>query len=240
MAHGLPRWQASVRRRLVVLVVVVTGSAVVALTLVVQALLAWTTRDSADTALAERAQAVAAATKAGQGSLSTPVTLLDSGVAVFDESGRLVAGSVPTALTDEYSALAGATRAQARTVRGDQRLYALPFSARGRPAGTQSRRGVVVVVERLAPYEETEAVALLVSVAAGLLLVMVATALTAWVSRRALAPVSAMAATAEEWSEHDLDQRFGLGLPRDEITSLGQTLDRLLEKVAGRSAPSSG
>lgn len=228
---GAARSQASVRRRLVVLVAVVTGSAVVALTLLVQALLAWTTRDSADTALAERAQSVAAATTVEQGRLVTPGSRLDSGVAVYDETGRLVAGSVPAALTADYTALAGVTEPRARMVRGDQRLYALPFSSQD--LAGQSRSGVVVVVERLAPYEETEAVALLVSIVAGLLLVAVATAMAAWASRRALAPVSAMAATAEEWSERDLDRRFDLGPPRDEITSLGQTLDRLLEKVAG-------
>lgn len=64
------------------------------------------------------------------------------------------------------------------------------------------------------------------------MLVALATALAAWASRRALAPVGAMARTAAEWSEHDLDRRFDLGPPTDELRALGRTLDGLLDKVS--------
>jgi two-component system, OmpR family, sensor kinase len=63
-------------------------------------------------------------------------------------------------------------------------------------------------------------------------MVMVAAGLSAWVSRRALAPVANMARTADEWSEHDLGRRFELGPPVNEIAALGHTLDALLEKVS--------
>jgi two-component system, OmpR family, sensor kinase len=56
--------------------------------------------------------------------------------------------------------------------------------------------------------------------------------LTAWASHRALAPVADMARVAEEWSEHDLERRFDLGPPTDEIRALGHTMDALLDKVA--------
>jgi signal transduction histidine kinase len=42
-----------------------------------------------------------------------------------------------------------------------------------------------------------------------------------------------MAATADDWSVHDLGKRFDLGPPTTEITALGATLDRLLERVGG-------
>jgi signal transduction histidine kinase len=48
----------------------------------------------------------------------------------------------------------------------------------------------------------------------------------------ALRPVAHMTAEAEDWSEHDLDRRFGLGAPSDELTGLAATLDRLLERIA--------
>jgi signal transduction histidine kinase len=41
-----------------------------------------------------------------------------------------------------------------------------------------------------------------------------------------------MAASADAWSQDRLDQRFGLGAPRDEITALGAVLDSLLERVS--------
>jgi signal transduction histidine kinase len=41
-----------------------------------------------------------------------------------------------------------------------------------------------------------------------------------------------MTRQAAEWSDHDLDQRFALGPPHDELTELAATLDGLLDRVA--------
>jgi signal transduction histidine kinase len=41
-----------------------------------------------------------------------------------------------------------------------------------------------------------------------------------------------MTADAAEWSEHDLDRRFSLGPPADELTRLAATLDGLLDRLA--------
>jgi signal transduction histidine kinase len=41
-----------------------------------------------------------------------------------------------------------------------------------------------------------------------------------------------MTATAEDWGAHDLDRRFALGAPRDELTGLAATLDGLLARIA--------
>ena len=49
---------------------------------------------------------------------------------------------------------------------------------------------------------------------------------------RALLPVSRMTEDAAAWSEHDLDRRFDLGEPYDELTQLAATLDSLLERIA--------
>jgi two-component system, OmpR family, sensor kinase len=49
---------------------------------------------------------------------------------------------------------------------------------------------------------------------------------------KALRPVSDMTAQAADWSEHDLDRRFDLGPPRDELTALSATLDGLLARLA--------
>jgi signal transduction histidine kinase len=49
----------------------------------------------------------------------------------------------------------------------------------------------------------------------------------------ALRPVARMTERAEEWSASDLERRFDLGTPRDELTQLAATLDGLLERVAG-------
>jgi signal transduction histidine kinase len=50
--------------------------------------------------------------------------------------------------------------------------------------------------------------------------------------RGALRPVAQMTATAEDWGARDLDRRFDLGPPRDELTGLAATLDGLLSRIA--------
>src|SRR5206468_229964 len=41
-----------------------------------------------------------------------------------------------------------------------------------------------------------------------------------------------MTAQASDWSDHDLERRFSLGQPHDELTQLAFTLDRLLDRLA--------
>ena len=41
-----------------------------------------------------------------------------------------------------------------------------------------------------------------------------------------------MTEDAAAWSEHDLDRRFELGEPYDELTRLAATLDALLDRLA--------
>src|SRR5204862_420167 len=47
----------------------------------------------------------------------------------------------------------------------------------------------------------------------------------------ALRPVAEMTERAAEWSASDLDRRFNLGPPRDEIGALSATLDGLLARI---------
>ena len=100
------------------------------------------------------------------------------------------------------------------------RLYALPVVENG------TRYGTVVAAVSVDPYEETERTAL-VGVARprhGLLLGAVSCA-PRWMLGRALLPVSRMTADAAAWSASDLDRRFDLGEPYDELTHLAATLD---------------
>jgi signal transduction histidine kinase len=97
----------------------------------------------------------------------------------------------------------------------------------------QGRRlGTVVAGVSLQPYQRTARIALVSSIILGLLLLVGVTLLTRWLVRAALRPVAAMTRQAADWSERDLDRRFGLGDPNDELTELAATLDRLLERLA--------
>jgi two-component system, OmpR family, sensor kinase len=108
----------------------------------------------------------------------------------------------------------------------DIRLYAVPVVLHG------SRAGSVVVALSLAPYEETRTLALVSSlVFGGLVLLLVAFA-ARWLLTSSLRPVTRMTRQAAAWSERELDHRFGLGEPRDELTELASTLDDLLDRLA--------
>jgi two-component system OmpR family sensor kinase len=94
------------------------------------------------------------------------------------------------------------------------------------------RVGTVVAAVSLEAYNDTRQIAFLGSVLLAIAIAIVFAVSTGWILRRALQPVARMTADAADWSEHDLDRRFQLGPPRDELTQLGATLDDLLARVA--------
>lgn len=111
---------------------------------------------------------------------------------------------------------------------GDVRLRAVPV--RADPAARPS--GAVVVGYSMEQLEDVQHLVLLGSlVFAALILVACGLATRAALSG-ALQPVARMTADAEAWGAHDLDRRFDLGPPRDELTGLAATLDRLLARIA--------
>jgi len=108
----------------------------------------------------------------------------------------------------------------------DARLYSVPIIDGG------NRVGTVVAGVSLSPYEATRGAALIASVVFGILVLLVVAVLVRWLVAASLRPVVQMTRQAAEWSERDLDQRFALGPPHDELTELAATLDGLLDRVA--------
>jgi signal transduction histidine kinase len=151
----------------------------------------------------------------------------DSGVWIYDGGHALERPSAPAevqALADEMARKGGTSSAESRDE--DLRLRAMPIEEAGREAGT------VVVALSVEPYEHSEARALaasLVFAAVMLALIVISTRL---VVARALGPVAAMTREAADWSEHDLDHRFNLGPPHDELTQLASTFDSMLARLA--------
>jgi signal transduction histidine kinase len=123
--------------------------------------------------------------------------------------------------------LASVTKPVERDVTSGIRLRAQPAYD---PAG--KRRAVVVVGVLLRPYEQSEQVVLLASLAIDVFVLLAGTLLVRGAVDKALRPVGEMTERAADWSEHDLDRRFNLGPPRDELTALSATLDGLLARIA--------
>ena len=215
------------RRQIIVLTACVTAFAMLLLTVVLQLILADLTRSNVDRVLEDRADAVASsaisASKAQD--LVVPSADLDPGIVVYDGAGSRVVGVAARHLQATFDKLSTSTSTQFVTAGSAERIIAIPFTTTG---GSQ---GVVVVSERLEPYEEAERYALIVSLITGALATAAAAGIAASVTTRALKPVALLAQTATDWSEHDLSRRFELGSPTNEITALAATLDTLLDKV---------
>jgi len=108
----------------------------------------------------------------------------------------------------------------------DVRLYAQPVTAGGQ------RLGTVVAGVSLAAYEQTRRIALIASVILGGLALILVAAAASWLLRSALRPVHTMTSQAASWSELELDDRFPVGEPHDELTELASTLNALLDRLA--------
>ena len=108
----------------------------------------------------------------------------------------------------------------------DIRLYAVPVLSANRQVGT------VISAVSLGPYERIKRVAMIGSAMLALVALAAVAIAARWLISRALRPVAQMTRQAADWSEHDLERRFVLGEPRDELTTLAATLDGLLDRVA--------
>jgi two-component system, OmpR family, sensor kinase len=193
----------------------------------VQVLLARTAQRDINTVLDGRADAMITVVQQASGHrLIVPRGALEPGMEVFDSRGGLIAGSVERRVREAAEALAGTS--SRRTVsgpEGEERLLGVPFTT---PSG---ERGVIVVSQETGPYERSESYALLATLAIGVLVVAITALIALRVTHKALEPVAHMAQAATDWSEHDLTHRFALGPPTDELSSLGNTLDQLLDRV---------
>jgi signal transduction histidine kinase len=115
-------------------------------------------------------------------------------------------------------------RRERYVTRGLYLFYVRPFTTRG-------VSGSVVSTVDLRPFEASERRLLDAVLLLGVLTIGLAAGIAAIVVNRSLGVVRQMSEQADQWQGHDLARRFGLGTGRDEITELGRTLDRMLDRI---------
>jgi two-component system, OmpR family, sensor kinase len=149
---------------------------------------------------------------------------LDGASWVF-QGGRLVEPRMLPAPLRPVALRLVAQGARAEANVGDTRLLVQPGAA-----GHGSSATVVAAIS-LAPYENTQRVALIGSAAVGVILLALVGLITSRSVAGALRPVRRMADQAAAWSQHDLHRRFDVGPPRDELATLAARLNGLLERI---------
>jgi signal transduction histidine kinase len=151
---------------------------------------------------------------------------LDERVWIFEGSRAIERAHAPAQVQAAVNELAGVPKRTSREV-GSQLLLAHPIVESGKRVGT------VVATVSLLPYRHSKDIVLVASLLLSLLTIAVLAVVARALIGRALQPVAQMTAQASDWSEHDLDRRFALGPPHDELTGLAATLDGLLGRLSG-------
>jgi two-component system OmpR family sensor kinase len=218
------------KRRLLLAVIAAVAVTLIGLVAAFNLILGWTLDNDARDVARSRALTQLAALRTDKGRLvlaeAPDERAADAAVWVF--AGRR-ALEQPSASAPVDAAARSLTSGPARFVdvsSNDTRLYAAPAVAHGRRVGT------VVAAVSLAPYEHTRRLAFLASLVLGALILLLVAAASRWLLVSALRPVVRMTRQAADWSERDLDRRFGSGRPDDELSELATTLDGLLDRLA--------
>ena len=218
------------RRRLLLVVLATVVVAVAGLVAGFNLVLAGTLDSNAHDLVRSRADAQLASLRVEGGKLAVGEApddrSADAYLWVFAGTRRLEG---PRAAPDVERAVRGLVGGPARYVdvsSTDTRLYAVPVTGHGKRVGT------VIAGLSLAPYEETRGTALIASIVFGALVLVLLGVISWWLLGASLRPVVRMTRQAAAWSEHDLDHRFALGPPHDELTELAATLDGLLDRLA--------
>lgn len=223
----------SLRARIVWTTTIVATVAMAAMIGTVVLVLNETASNSVETTLGDRLDVASATLRIGPSGelteLATPDDAIDASTWIFDPSGRLV--DAPRAGKRVKAKVESLSQVSRRTlVESHDRVY-LASPVRN---GAGDVTAVMVVTESMGPYETTRIVVLSVLGGLAVLVIGGSAAIAAWTMRRALAPVQEMATLATEWSEHYLEARFdGQETETDEISTLGRTLNVLLDRVAG-------
>jgi signal transduction histidine kinase len=224
----------SLRSRLSWSASAVVGLWVLLLAIAANILLGAVLARQADGVLRARAEATAATVRVAADGVVTvddarDDRALDVGTWILAGDGSLVespAGS-SAALDRLAVAQAGHGRRAVDTAGADPvRLLALPVLENGDQVAT------VVTSTSLAPYRQVERVALVGTVAAALLLLVVVHLVQRASVSRALRPVQQMSAQAGRWSAHEVDRRFGPARRPAELAELAETLDGVLDRLS--------
>lgn len=220
----------TLRGRLTVAGVLVAALALLVLTVTFNVVLHRSLRDDVQSRLHSRAQAALATIIVRENRVTTSETAgdaaLDSGIWIYQGTRNVERPAAARALHLTADSLAGGPARAVDAPGGGSRLYALPLNDDGHRVGT------VVAATSLAAYDRTTRLALVASVLFALAMLLAVAGVSWLIVGAALSPVREMTEQAAEWSDRDLDRRFGAGDRPDELGALAETFDALLDRIS--------
>jgi signal transduction histidine kinase len=219
----------SLKRRLVFAAVGAVALMLAAFTVVFNVVLDKRLSDDASSVVASRAQAGVAVTQVRERAIHVVEPKhdnpLDERVWIYKGAHPIERAHAPADVQAAVGHLAAATKRTFRDV-GSQRLLVRPLFFDGRHVGA------VVATVSLLPYRHSRHIVLIASLVLSLITLGAVALVAQILVGRALRPVAEMTTQAADWSEHDVDRRFALGPPKDELTGLAATLDALLGRLS--------
>ncbi|MEO6472136.1 MAG: ATP-binding protein [Aeromicrobium sp.] len=225
-------YRRTLRSRIIWSTTLVTAIAVVAMVGTVVLVVIALTEARVESALSDRFAAVESTLSVDRNGhitqAETSADRIEDSAWVFDLSGNQVIG--PSAGKHVYATVRSLSQVTKRTHvhRGEHLYLAAPF----KDENSRKTLAVVVTAESYEPYEATQTAVIIGLIALGIAVIAGTSAITAWTIGRTLDPVNAMATSAEDWSERNLESRFDPGSSDNEIAHLGRTLNVLLDRVA--------
>ncbi len=222
---------STVRGRLVWTTAAIMIAAMVVMSLVVLIIVTRTSERHVDTTLKQHVTAAASALHRTDGGhlrvARRPDDDLIDSVWIFDRHGQLVSGPTSESNLDRVVRGLRSVSAPTRIDRRQRAYYARPVHL-----GDDARPAAVIVSTLdLDPYNDSRDRLVTGLIVLSVMVTILTAAFSAWTVRRALKPVDKMTSLADLWSDHDLETRFGLADDGDELSRLGATLDRLLDRV---------
>ncbi len=235
----MKRWfgRMGVRARLLLAVLATVAAALIAMTVAFNLFLSLTLSDDADKRLNDMVDDTADMISMSDDGRRVEVMLsqptgtiqeLRSQVWVYVGGLTVSAPNVETALADAAKALDGQLAQYVDIPDQAVRMYCEPlYDSKG-----EERLGTIVAALWTGSYARTQSITLLATTALTAVLLIIVGFAGRWVLNAAFRPVSRMTAEAEAWSTADLDRRFEMGEPHDEVTRLAHTLDGMLDRLS--------
>ena len=226
-----PFYRLGVKDRLLLAVLATVAVALVSMTVAFNLVLLSTLTSDADSRLAKLAQDEGRIISVSAEGVSLPrpsgqLSDLGSQVWVF-VGGTTVSGpSVDPDIEAAAKALDGGTEQYVNVPGHEVRLYGVALTFNG------TRIGTIVTGLSMASIYRTQRVTIVATAAFTAMLLIIVGFAGRWLLGAAFRPVSKMTTEAEAWSTEELDRRFDMGEPHDELTQLANTLDGMLDRLS--------